>query len=190
MTRTALVQVALVFAATACPTKFPSGPDLVSGEWIDNQTLRLSFSEPIADVSEVDPLKFRISSGGYCKIGGACDPKPGTWYVDLGAYQDPQQYTTVTSLQNDPDDGYAIILGLDGTIDSACIKMEEWAQNPDYSDIAFYPTYAPGNLPVVQNAEGGWLAQIAPQWVQSEANGMVVDGYFENMDPMVGIPCP
>lgn len=172
--------------AVGCATEErPPGPEIMGGEWVDNDTLRLRFSEPILDVAGVDPAKFRITSSGYYVDG------TGTWYLDIGGYEDPPRRVDVKSLMNDPGDDAALLLDIDGTVDLVCERMAVWEQSPDlYSDIAFFPTYVSSPPPHIVNAEGGELEAFGAHWVLREKLFTIIDGFYPELDTDLGIPCP
>lgn len=174
------VAAATTVLATGC-TKHEA-LDLLDASWVDDSRIRLTFTDEVADVGETDPGKFRISAGGYYLDG------TGTWYMDLGAYDDPPRRTGVTALENDGGD--AVVLTLDGSNVSACDKMEEWLEDPEFANVAFYPTYAAGGGPGLEDLDGNRLASIAPAWVASDEEYLVLEGRFENMVPTIPFDCP
>ena len=159
-------------------------PELIDGEFIDNKTVRLIFSEPIADVGGVDPAKFRMSSSGYYLDG------TGTWYMDLGAYNNPPEYTTVTVLQNDPQDADSIVLRLSADVDVICGLMDMWDDQLGQANVDFVATYTESGSPDIEDLAGNELESIAAHWVGENDDYVVVPGFFSEFDPYAPIPCP
>jgi hypothetical protein len=143
----------------------------------------LTFSESIADVGNIDPTKFRLSSGGYYVNGD------GTWYWDGGYYIG--QAMVVTSVTNDGNDDKILTLEFNITTDDICGYMSDWANQNAFSDVDFYMTYTIMGGNDVEDLAGNDLENIAAFWAETPNDlSEVVGGKFAAMNPEVPIPCP
>jgi cysteine-rich repeat protein len=167
---------------TDCQTDWPR---LVAGEMVDAATVRLTFSEAIADVGAIDPDKFRIASCGHYVNGDA------TWYIDPGAYF-AQPSVVVTSLTNDQNDATRVVAQLSGTVAQICMSMSYWEQDQSYSGVALYMSYTSMGMPDVIDLAQVELQDIAAHWAEDPQSAFVtVQGDFAGMpEGPVPMDCP
>jgi hypothetical protein len=71
-------------STTGEPLPQPGPPMLIDAQFLDNLTVELFFSEPIAPPDGVDPTKFRLSVG--VSWAGYYGPYGYTQYLDLGQW--------------------------------------------------------------------------------------------------------
>ncbi|MFV8753445.1 hypothetical protein ACNOYE_23080 [Nannocystaceae bacterium ST9] len=163
-------------------------PRLVSARLDGDALVRLTFTEPLASVAEIDPASFRISwpfyEGGY---GG----EPG-----YTAYYDPMAllcsatdyctgvYTEVVELGCAADDPAALLLRLEGfATDVICnlIAYDPSAQLLPHFDASIGP---------IVDLDGEPLASIAAHWVQVPEVYTEVDGEYPDYPLRIPIECP
>ena len=174
-----VVTVMVIRVATTTRARIPQGAEMP-----DDRTVRISFAEDVADVAGVDPAKFRMSSGGYYVDG------TGTWYMDLGAYDNPQAANVVESVENDMNDSTAILLHLSAPVDTICGLMGAWEADMSFSDVALYVHYDAAGTPDITDQAQQEMDSVGADWVTAETDYVKVDGFFPDMDPPLAIPCP
>ncbi len=181
-----------------CGERQPGGgvagpPVLQSAVFEDDLLIRLTFSEPIASVDEVDPASFRISVGRYYE--GYYEGESGyTLYEDpmaaLCSFTDAcsDNYTDVVEIGCAPDDPTSVLLRVDILHHEYLCPIFDDASTYGL-EFEFLPHYdaAAG---MITDLDGEPLESIAEHWVQSEELGAYVEGNFPDLPMRVPIPCP
>lgn len=167
----------------------PGPPTLIAAAFDDDLVIRLTFSEPIASVDEVDPASFRISAATVY----AYQAEASTSYYDpmvlLCSFTDAcfEDYTDVVELGCAEDDPAALLLRLDifagqylcPILANAEMYGIEWLLLPHYD--------AQGGI---SDLDGEPLESIAEHWVQNPELGAQAEGEFPSYPMRIPIPCP
>jgi hypothetical protein len=196
---------------TGIPPEMPGPPQLIAAAFLDNLTLSLTFSEPLAPPQSVDPRQFRLSTAYapkgnyyyqyntyYQEVGnwnGACDEYCYEYCYDTGCYEQcwdycqpgpPVRVAVVSQPAERPD---MLVLSLDNGIGSGvCSQLENF---PEQWSKGLFIHYTPaGNAPVTDIA-GELLGDIAEHWaLQPDRQWAYNQGTFPFMEPVIPIPCP
>ena len=196
---------------TAPPPEMPGPPQLIAAQLIDNLTLELSFSEPLAPPDSVDPQQFRLSAAYapkgeyyyqyntyYQEIGnwnGSCEEYCYDYCYDTGCYEQCWEYC-----QPGPQVRIAGIVQPAGRPDLLWLSLDSGIGSGVCSQITNFPPkwtkglfihYTPeGSAPVTDTA-GELLADIAEHWaLQPNRQWAYNQGTFPFMEPVIPIPCP
>lgn len=196
---------------TAPPPEMPGPPQLIAAQLIDNLTLELTFSEPLAPPNSVDPQQFRLSAAYapkgeyyyqyntyYQELGnwnGSCEEYCYDYCYDTGCYDQCWDYC-----QPGPPVRIAGIVQPAGRPDLLWLSLDNGIGSGVCSQIVNFPPkwtkglfihYTPeGNAPVTDTA-GELLADIAEHWaLQPNRQWSYNQGTFPFMEPVIPIPCP
>lgn len=179
-------------------------------EFDNASTITLTFSEPVADLGEVNPNDFRLSVGmtrQYTYVyDGVSYTYAYTTYQDVsypaGIYTydyGPNRFT-FESLAVGASGSQVVLTSTDPLGPNAC----EWLDSVEdffemYTsyygddvlwDVGFFLHYASGDVPI-ENQTGVELAEIGPDWVLTEQAGIYSETYgFTMLKPQLRIPCP
>ena len=204
------------------PTVDPTGnpdapPQLINVAFVDNLTLQLTFSEPMAPVDDVDPTVFRLSMGfGYTE---GYNGYTRTFYQEVGyfnqqpcyeekcyenCYYDketgekycyeycycPYNITWIEAigLRNDSADATKVLLTLNPGIGSNVCDVAEMVP-PEYT-VALLLHYTDDRPPLPLDTQGQGLYPIGEDWVNTGEGFLDVEGFFPQLNPMLPIPCP
>ena len=179
----------------ACGERPPGGgvpgpPTLLSAEFEDDFLLvRLTFSEPIASVDDVDPASFRISVASYYEgyeysYTQYWDPMTLLCATTDGCWND---YTDVVELGCAEDDPAALLLRLDIFHGEYLCPILDWAGM--YGTVHSVLPHFDASVDAIVDLEGEPLESIAAHWVQSEQLLVNIDGDFPNYPMPIPIPC-
>ena len=171
----------------------PGPPTLVAAQMIDNTLLRLTFSEPLAAVVDVDPASFRLSwtwsSPGYDGYAGY------TSYYDPAAAlcgstdYCPGQYTEVVELRCAPGDPTSLILRVENFSQYICGIIDDLSMiNPDYTSPLL--PHFDAMIGTITDLDGEPLASIGPDFVTEPDVYLDVEGEFPNYAMRIPIECP
>lgn len=195
---------------TGPPPEMPGPPQLIAAEMLDNLTLQLSFSEPLAPPNSVDPQQFRLSiayapKGGYYyqyntyyqEVGnwnGDCEEYCYEYCYDTGCneqcweYCQPGPQLRVAAFEQLYDRPDLLLLFFDNGIGSSvCTQLENF---PSEWTRGLFIHYTPeGSAPITDNS-GELLADIAEHWaLQPNRQWAYNQGTFPFMEPVIPIPC-
>jgi hypothetical protein len=165
----------------------PGPPTLVSARMESDLIVRLTFSEPLASVADVDPGSFRISwADSYAGYSG--DPGYTSYYDPallfcLSSDYCPYEYTDVVELDCATDDPRALLLRLDFFPQGICELFEITGESP------LLPHFD-ANLATIEDLDGEPLASIAAHFVTAEEGYATIEGDFPNYPIPIPIPCP
>jgi hypothetical protein len=168
----------------------PDAPTLVSGEFVDDTTIRLVFSEPMAAPDGVEPSDFRLSIAAYYP-----DPDYGgrTYYEDpmlwLCSRTDAcfDDYTEVVGVRSDEMDENALLLDLDIFSPYICPIVNSGIEMGIPN--AVLPHYRQGDDATVQDVDGDSFSNLGADWVDEEQLGTVALGEYPDYPTLVAIPC-
>ena len=186
MGRWQLVLLASLAAVTACSSGADESFRVVALDLDDEGRLILTFSEPVADPTQVDPTDFRLSMARTFDFRQAGAPYVGTVYA--GWAGDDVEYL---ALGPSPTQ---LILGINPDIMFAagCDYIDGYLDYYEVRGVAFDMAmllhYAATDIPIEAASGSGVLANIAPDWVLSSDYVLELDTYgFHNP---LRIPCP
>lgn len=165
-------------------------------------TLRLTFSEPLGPIAEVDPEHFRLSTamviddgqGGaltvyYDLANHFLDGLPGQagHSPDLDGPWPRHAFTSIARLERGGDDT-ELVLRLSYPLElPVCEALDEAASLA--IPAAIFVHYGQAERPRIVDRAGNPLADIASHWLA--ANGVaVVPGEFPQLDVALAIACP
>lgn len=170
----------------------PGPPTLVAAQLIDNTLLRLTFSEPLAAVDEVDPAAFRLS---WTWSGGS------DYYGAYTSYYDPAaalcgstdyctgQYTEIVELRCAPGDPRSLILRIENFSDYICGIIDDLSMiNPEYTSPLL--PHFDAMIGAITDLDGEPLASISPAFVSEPNVWLDVEGEFPNYAMRIPIECP
>lgn len=156
-------------------------PELVSAV-VEGQTIRLRFSEAMANPAGIDTLAFRLSSAFYYD---GYYGMPETRYADAGrqyAY-DYGDFVTVDSVVIDSDDAEFLMLELSESPVEICAMA--------FSTRDLYPHYRQPDQNPIADLAGNPLPDIGAHWVEdADLETKTVEGNFPMLMPRVPIVCP
>ncbi len=193
-----------------------TAPQLVGVEFLDPQILRLSFTEAIAPVTEVNPKRFRLSVG----LGnpGSYYYGPYTQYFDVGQFNNVQDcyevcfpyyyyyygYYCFEQCVNGPplsldvldvlpdaeDPTKVVLLLAQPALPRLCSVIQ--SLDGDFFTGGLLLHYADGGTAPISDLAGLPLGPIGKSWViQSNDEYMFVDDVlFPEFNPLLPIPCP
>ena len=208
-----MVLAALPAAIAGCNPD--GGPDdeafgIVSITYDNDSTITLTFTQPVAELGEVDPNNFRLSRALTQTITYTYDGMPMTYeytsYSAIGLFTpESEEYLTFTSIARGASATELILEGSLSFGEVACAWVEyvtdeiemnyltgEYAEY--YSDVRFevgiFLHYAAGDIPI-ENEDGDALANIGADWVTNPENDVYSYAYgFMMLTPKLEIPCP
>lgn len=187
-------------------------PLLVAVEFLDPQILRLTFTEPIAPVDEVNPKRFRLSVGRYIK-----NEYYGNYQRTI--YNDPEQYNhqqycnevcydyydcyyqcyygpplsldALDVLADAYNPSQVIVLLEQPATTNLCNLVNSLSSNPDLPG-GLLLHYADGGAAQITDLAAIPLLGFGETWVkESETPFMYVDNVkFPELVPLLPIPCP
>lgn len=192
-----------------CDAPLPPAPDttvdptapprLVAARFLDRTTIELSFTEPLAPPTGVDPTKFRLSIAEAYAFHEFEHSRcfRSTNYFDLsdglGVYvhcepTDPQctgPLTSVSALSLDPEDPERLRLTITPELDlRRCDQLR-------YSETGgIFVHFSAAAIPTITDADNQPLDDIASHWALSSERNLTRDAIFPAMDAFVPIPCP
>ena len=166
-------------------------------------TLTLTFSQPVANASAIDPNDFRLSVGRTFSYSApeTGEGQSNSFYNDIDwlnyDYYEPPGRFAFASASAGSAANQLLLEDAEGLIAQACTYvsyyLDYYAQyQPPYvrRDIGIFLHYASGDIPL-ESESGEALADIGPDWVLTEDLSMVRDTYgFIHLDPQLRIPCP
>lgn len=191
------------------PISQPGPPQLIAAQVLDNLTVELFFSEPIATIGAIDTAKFRLSasfSNAYYS--------DATWYSDLGRWNGEEvcneycygEYTTGEEcyewcytpagpnvhVQSIVNSGYTdrVLLTLDqGMTSNLCKQLADRLEN-GATTAAIFLHYS-NNGQGITDLDGEQLDAIAEHWVLlTNQYYSYQQGTFPFMNPFIPIQCP
>lgn len=186
-------------------------PALVSVEMLDPQILRLSFTEPLAAVDQVNPKRFRMSLARYQPPYYYGSPRTGYYDVELANYEVECEYVcyydfcydqckALPSLSVDALDvlsdaynpGQVIVLLTNPILPRTCEVAQNLAnENPAGARGGLFLHYAGGGNAQITDLAGLPLPSIGIEWLKVTDNyNIVYGGNFPDMNPFLPIPCP
>lgn len=189
-------------------------PALVSAALIDPFTLRLTFTEAIAPVDDVNPKRFRLSvaRGYYGVYGGephvtlsdpryynnyyTCGPSPGcyddpeSYECYYSCYYSPSSPIEVADVFNHYADPNSVLLALTTPIRPRLCELVEQPPFPGVQHV-LHLHYASGGQAQITDLAGLPLPALADGWVKShEPYYHYSDTQpFTNFNPFLPIPC-
>jgi hypothetical protein len=196
---------------TGIPPEMPGPPQLIAVGFLDNSTLALTFSEPLAPPQSVDPTQFRLS-GAYAPKGdyyyqyntyyqeignwnGPCDEYCYEYCYDTGCHEECWEYcqpgppVRIAAISQFPDRPDILQLALDNGVGAGvCSQLTNF---PEQWTTGLFIHYTPdGSAPVTDNA-GELLGDIGEHWaLQPERQWAYNQGTFPFMEPVIPIACP
>lgn len=191
-----------VLLAASCAETETTPPELIAAEFVEPDTVRLRFSEPLGPIADVDPQHFRMSTGLVIDDGQGGEL---TVYYDLANHfssglpgQDgrlpdvdgpwPRHAFTIVAELERGETSDELILRLSYPVELAvCDALDQAAALGIPSGIFVH--YAEADHPRITDEAGNALADIAADWIA--ANGVLtIAGAFPRLDPTLAIPCP
>jgi hypothetical protein len=175
------------------PVSKPGPPELVSVE-LDDETLRLTFTEPMGPVGAVAPAQFRLSAAIFVpeeKVTVYYDPSP--WNVaciDIATgmpdcYEEPLTvYEIDDSLdpnELDVDLAYEVVAATCAELATRAIALGGTG--------ALYLHYTDDGAGQVTDVDGEALVGFGESWVSSGEPTRMVAGEFPELVPLLPIPC-
>lgn len=192
---------------TVTPTTEPpidmTPPQLVGVEFLDPQILRLTFTEALASVEQVNPKRFRLSVARYSPQYYYSTPQTG--YYDVGLFNNDCDYYYGPCYSYDPvpadpidvlPDAYnpaqAVILLSNPVFSRTCDVVEQVANpSPPGSRGGLLLHYAAGGNAEVTDLAGLPLGGIGVEWIKTTEDVMFVQyADFPEQNPFLPIPCP
>jgi len=183
-------------------------PALVGAEFLDPQILRLSFTEALASVNDVNPKRFRLSIGrfyenpyyGYSRtlyndpedfnhnIYCAEECYYGSCYEQC--YYGPTLELDILDLLADADDPAKIVLFLEQPVTPSLCQLITNISGAAAGGLLIH--YADGGSSQITDLAGLPLAATGSTWVKlSEQHYHTIDGQkFPEQNPFLPIPCP
>lgn len=184
-------------------------PALIGIEFLDPQILRLTFTEAIAPVDQVNPKRFRLSVGNYLTpdyYGYSrtlyFDPAQfnATNYCDYSCYDDydcyypcyqgpPTPVEVADVLPDAVNPAQAILLLAQPILPSLCGTANSLSE-AGHGGLLLH--YADGGAAQITDLVGLPLAPRGKTWVvQSGDQQMQLnDVQFPEMNPLLPVPCP
>lgn len=184
-----LAPLAALLPLGACTTEV--GDDsfrVISLEISGPDQLLLTFSEPLASPTQVDPDDFRISIGRTFDLDEADGTVPLTVYQFYG-----WQHSGLASIAlGAPDEliftvhEYVDLAGLCDYV-NYYLQLHENDEPDERYDLGVFLHYARGDIPISGASSGGELPDISPDWVDYTGFALEVDRFgFTNP---LRIPC-
>jgi hypothetical protein len=182
----------------------------ITGVAFDNDsTITLTFSQPVADLADVDPNNFRLSMGQTLSVtysyGGITETYQYTSYRDLATVVYNYNYYggyrfSFMSIERGASANQVILRTTDALgptscefIDYATAQFEMYADYYDPNaqfDLAMFLHYAAGDIPV-ESESGVPLTDIGAAWVLTSDTFSDRQGFgFTMLSPQLRIPCP
>jgi hypothetical protein len=165
----------------------PGPPTLVSARMETDLIVRLTFTEPLASVANVDPGSFRIS-WAYSYEGYSGDPGYTSYYDPmllfcLASDYCPDEYTDVVELDCAADDPASLLLRLDVFSHYICQNMNRYG-----GPSSLFPHFD-ADIGAITDLDGEPLASIAAHFVTAPDGYAIVDGDFPNYPMPIPIDC-
>lgn len=176
-------------------------PRVRDARFLDDDTVELVFTEALASVGDVDPLKFRLSiakgqSDEYTyRAHHYCYHY--TYYADLSDGLDDESFgcnpaqdvceqpTVVTALELDGDDPTRLRLSISPPLAPSVCLQSQYADDRGGIFVHFFGS----GIPTVEDTSGQRLEDIAPHWVVNHERYVMRDGIFPAMQDWLPIPC-
>jgi hypothetical protein len=174
----------------------------------DDSTITLTFSQPVADLGEVDPNAFRLSMAvtlsAMYTYGGVTETYQYTSYRDLasivGTYDYYSYRFTFMSIERGAGANQIILRTTDPLGPGSCdyieystAQFQMYAEQYDPSaqfDLTMFLHYATGDVPLESEA-GEPLTDIGADWVLTPDSYLEREGFgFRMLTPQLRIPCP
>ncbi|MBA3545413.1 MAG: hypothetical protein H0T76_02920 [Nannocystis sp.] len=188
-------------------------PALVAIEFLDPQILRLTFTEAIAPVDQVNPKRFRLSVGNYRSAdyygySRTLYFEPAQFnainYCDYNCYDEydcyypcyngpPTPVDVIDVLPDAVNPAQAVLLLAQPILPSLCQAANAQAGNPDLGMLGgLLLHYADGGQAQITDLVGLPLAPRGKTWVvQDPIEQLTVnDVQFPEMAPLLPVPCP
>lgn len=187
-------------------------PQLIAVEFIDPQILRLTFTEPIAPVDDVNPKRFRLSVGRYIQ---------NDYYGDYQrtVYNDPEQYNQqqycgevcneyyecyyqcyygpplpldALDVLADAYNPAQVVLLLEQPVSNNLCNLVNSLSSDPRRPGGLLLHYADGGAAQITDLAAIPLLGFGETWVkESESNFRYVDNQlFPELNPLLPIPCP
>jgi hypothetical protein len=187
-------------------------PQLVGVELLDPQILRLTFTEAIAPVDDVNPKRFRLSAAQYRPAYYYSTPRTAYYdlelfnneyvcdYVCYEYYECYDQCTYLPGVAVDALDvladaynpAQAIVLLSQPIFPRVCQVANQFAAGiPEGSRGGLFLHYAGGGAAQITDLAALPLASVGIEWVKTLDSYMLRDyANFPDMNPFLPIPCP
>lgn len=172
-------------------------PVLVAGVIEDDDLIRLTFSEPLAPVDDVDVLSFRMSLG-RAKDGTTTYYDPGTYGWSCDCYEsDPEcpcydpsftPFMETLRISPVPDRGEELRLRFSEPVHrQTCRYIDNW--NAVTYEAGLFVHFRQRTAALTDLA-GNQLEDFGAQWaLQDRTYSLDVEGHFPDLNPFVPIPC-
>jgi hypothetical protein len=186
-------------------------PLLLGAEFIDPQILRLTFTEPLAPLDQVNPKRFRLSIGRYSNDyygnydrTNYTDPEQYNhnsycgevcyeyYYCYYQCYDGPPLALDVLDVLADAYNPAQVVLLLEQpATNGLCQFINAISGNPE-APAGLLLHYADGGATQIADLAGIPLLGFGETWVKnSETDFMYVDDLlFPELVPFLPIPCP
>jgi hypothetical protein len=190
--------------ATSCQTDDDDDRfRIIALEFDGESTITLSFSEPVAELGDVDPSSFRLSLGTTYRFtysyDGTTYTEETTNYFDVGAFVSTaggyyEQVTVASLMPGSSADRIVLatsgVWGQDacGFVSYLQAQWEAYESSYYAADVGIFLHYAAGDVPL-ESASGSSLADIGADWVIDGTNQQSEYG-FVRLKPQLRIPCP
>lgn len=188
-------------------------PALAAVEFLDPQILRLTFTEPIAAVDDVNPLRFRMSVGIYQPqyyysyartsyvnpnqwnservCGEKCYEGPYDYYCYYQCYYGDILPIEAQDVLADAYDPASVVLLLKHPIMPQVCLVSNNLGGPEGTRGGLLLHYAAGGAAQITDFAGIPLASIGAEWVKSDSDYYTRQNVnFPDMNPFLPIPCP
>lgn len=165
-------------------------------EWLDPSTVRLTFSEAILDIGNVDPRQFRLSWAITDTYAGPL----ATYYADVGYWEETeaeQALNPIVSVAHDEQDASVLLLTLTRPISQRmCDAMANYKGYWSTAEnSAIYVHYAATGIPEGEpllDESGDAVESIGAPFVVEQADDLLhyaLDA-FPHMSTPVPMVCP
>jgi hypothetical protein len=186
-------------------------PALIAVELLDPQILRLTFTEALGPVDQVNPKRFRMSLARYQPQYYYNTPRTGYYDIDLVNYELDCEYvcyydycyeqcTSLPGVAVDAVDvlpdaynpAQAIVLLSSPIFPRTCQVAADLAnEQPPGSRGGLFLHYAGGGNAEITDTVGLPLPSIGIEWIKTPENyTQVYYANFPDMNPFLPIPCP
>jgi hypothetical protein len=200
--------IPVLITGSACnPGDDEGGFRITRVDFDNNSKITLTFSEPVADLGEVNPNDFRLSLGrtsSYVLVYDGMETLyEYTSYQDLvsvaGGYNYYGTPFTFLDVALGSSASQIVLTTTDPLGPNACdwvrTRLEAFEMYSGYyedarMDLAIFLHYASGDVPIESQA-GVELGEIGPDWVLSGDSYFTREGFgFTMLAPQLRIPCP
>lgn len=188
-------------------------PALVAVEFVEPQILRLSFTEALASVEQVNPKRFRLSLSRYQPSANYYYGDPRTNYYELElinyestceevcyqygcyeqcSYDGPRVAVEGYDLLPGTDASQALLLLTNPVFPVTCNFVEQFSADvPEGARGGLLLHYASGGTAQITDTAGLALPSMGIEWIKVDDDFMTVyNANFPDMNPFLPIPCP